>query len=185
MANTAIFWMPSAKLAPHTRNKTTVVVSPVLSINTHWHIKFVIINVTQNTTRYIYVSSYTEYVLMCSVLSVLLCCKTLLLPLKLEKRSKRNVWKWDLSSLSMYIIKGILLQCVDLVSCITSRCSCNAVSRSTSGLVRYCITQATQRDTTQQINTLYIVVFCMYLGLAIELKSLKRPHFVSLEGWFY
>jgi len=53
------------------------------------------------------------------------------------------------------------------------------------GLARYCITQATQRDTTQQINTLYIVVFCMYLGLAIELKSLKRPHFVSLEGWFY
>ena len=29
----------------------------------------------------------------------------------------------------MYIIKGILLQCVDPVSCITSRCLCNAVSR--------------------------------------------------------
>ena len=35
-----------------------------------------------------------------------------------------------LSSLSLYRIKGILLQCVDPVSCIMSSCLCNAVSRS-------------------------------------------------------
>jgi len=39
-----------------------------------------------------------------------------------------------LLSLSMYITNRILLECVDLLGCITSRCS---------GLVRYCITQET------------------------------------------
>jgi len=54
----------------------------------------------------------------------------------------------------MYIIKGILLQCVDPVSCITSHCLCNAVSHSNSGLTRYGFTQAAVRDTAKQINTL-------------------------------
>ena len=54
----------------------------------------------------------------------------------------------------MYIIKGILVQCVDPVSCITSRCLCNAVSRLVACVMPYHAQTPVSLDTAlhKQLN---------------------------------
>jgi len=66
----------------------------------------------------------------------------------------------------MYIIKGILVRCVDRVGCITSRCLSYQARR-----LGY-ITQAKQCETTQWIKTLQS--YSEYIRVLLTFQIRKR-----------